>query len=240
MGQTCGDRACCSGIGATCGDESTCSGMETHCGAHSLCSGAGSQCGANSICSGINSVCGPGSHCTGLGAQCQGSMPIMPPMPSMPPMPPIEPMPTMPPMTMPTMPPLQPPSKVYSHGCDTGSSCVGRSPVGQTDGIQYCCPRDCPDCALSASQTDAVLTVTCVCRSSQAIGLFDAKGPLTGFRADGRFLWTTTPLLGAVLVAGTALIIVAAACMLSLTFRRATLRRFQGWNPREGQQSLLT
>lgn len=234
MGETCGDHACCSGMKTTCGDESTCSGMGTRCGAHSLCSGIGAQCGASSICSGIDSVCGPGSRCTGLGAQCQGSMLPMPPIPS------IEPMPTMPPMqTMPTMPPMESTSNVNNNGCDIGSSCIGRPVVGETNGIQYCCPRDCPDCAASASQTDTVLTVTCVCRKTQALGLLDAVDPLTSVRADDRFLWTTTPLFVAVLVVGTSLTIVSAACMFSRTFRRATLRRFQGWDPQEGQQSLL-
>jgi len=242
IGQTCGNHACCKGMGTTCGDDSECTGMETHCGARSLCSGVGSQCGAGSICSGMSSVCGPGSQCTGLGAQCTDSQP-MPAMPPMPPMPSMTPMPTMPPMPpMPTMPSMEPvqvpsPSKVYSHGCDTGSSCAGRSSVSQVDGLQYCCPANCPDCAMSASQTDSVLTVTCVCRKSQSIGLFSAKEPMTGFQAVDRSLWAKTGALVAVSVAGASLI--AIACKFSLTFRRSNLWGFQGWCPQEGQQSLL-
>lgn len=229
-------------MGTTCGDDSECTGMETHCGARSLCSGVGSQCGAGSICSGMSSVCGPGSQCTGLGAQCTDSQP-MPAMPPMPLMPSMTPMPTMPPMPpMPTMPSMEPvqvpsPSKVYSHGCDTGSSCAGRSSVSQVDGLQYCCPANCPDCAMSASQTDSVLTVTCVCRKSQSIGLFSAKEPMTGFQAVDRSLWAKTGALVAVSVAGASLI--AIACKFSLTFRRSNLWGFQGWCPQEGQQSLL-
>lgn len=155
-------------MGERCGDDALCSGMGAHCGDRSECSGSSTTCGASSVCTGIGSVCGPGSQCSGLGTRCAGgsakaaggqwqqqssskkkshdswgSMKWKPmkwkPMKE------------------------EAPAHVYVHGCDQGEVCSGRPGAAQSNGVTMCCKAGCQDCEASTSQSNDVLTGTCVC-----------------------------------------------------------------------------
>lgn len=184
----------CEMIGQTCGDYSCCSGMQTNCGAGSVCAGEESRCGARSICSGISSEqLVPSKQMEPMQpmkpmAPMKPMEPIKPmePMAPMQPMKPMEPMEPMQPMKpMAPLKPMEPmkfqpfrpsaqnpPTEVHNHGCIIGSSCAGHA-ASSIDGLEICCPAGCPQCSVSASSLNGVLSATCVCGDDS---LLMAKG----------------------------------------------------------------
>eukprot|EP00913_Durusdinium_trenchii_P022736 g21352.t1 len=121
------------------------------CGDYSCCSGMQTNCGAGSVCAGEESRCGARSICSGISSESRLQMDKFQPF----------------------RPSAQnPPTEVHNHGCIIGSSCAGHA-ASSIDGLEICCPAGCPQCSVSASSLNGVLSATCVCGDDS---LLMAKG----------------------------------------------------------------